>query len=418
MPQPVPDASQHQVTRRTPTVLISVLAFATGASIANLYYAQPLVASIAREIGISPDLAGSVVSVTQIAYGLGLFLLVSLADLIENKRLVRILLSIATLGLIVSALSSSATIFFAASFLVGLCSVAAQVLLPYIAHLVPEERRGRVVGNVMAGVLSGIMLARPIALFIAGSFGWRSVFWFSAVLMIAIILALSWMMPRHEPRNAMGYHRILTSMVRLFRDSPILQRRAMYQALMFGAFNMFWTAVPLLLADRFGLSQHGIALFALAGAGGALAAPFAGRLADRGLIRITSAGTMIVLGLSFYGARWAASGMSLIALALLAVLIDGAVQGNQVVSQRIIFSGPAATRGRTNAIYMTMQFAGGAIGSVLGTVTYERGGWTATATAGGIVAVITLLLFATESRSGKFVLKAKENQNENAKRRD
>jgi len=243
------------------------------------------------------------------------------------------------------------------------------------------------------------MLARPISLFIAGSFGWRSVFWFSAVLMIAIIIALSLVMPRHEPRNEMGYRRILTSMVRLFRDSPILQRRAAYQAMMFGAFNMFWTAAPLLLAERFGLSQHDIAWFALAGAGGALAAPFAGRLADRGLIRVTSAGTMIVLGLCFYGTRWAAGGLSLIALVVLAILIDGAVQGNQVVSQRIIFSGPAATRGRTNAIYMTMQFMGGAVGSVLGTVTYDWGGWTATATAGGLAGLLTLALFATEKRS-------------------
>ena len=384
---------------KAPTVLIAVLAFATGSSIANLYYAQPLVASIAREVGITPDLAGSLVSVTQIAYGLGLFLLVSLADLVENKLLVRVLLSIATIGLLTAALSSSAVLFFIASFLIGFCSVAAQVLLPYIAHLVPEERRGRAMGNVMAGVLSGIMLARPVALFIAGSFGWRSVFWFSAALMILIILTLSAMMPKHEPRNEMGYHRILTSMVRLFRDSPILKRRAAYQALMFGAFNMFWTAAPLLLADRFGMSQHGIALFALAGAGGALAAPFAGRLADRGLIRATSAGAMIVLGLAFYGARFAAAGLPLIALVIFAVLIDGAVQGNQVVSQRIIFSGPADMRGRTNAIYMTMQFAGGAVGSVLGTLTYEWGGWTATATTGGLVGLLTLALFATEWRS-------------------
>jgi predicted MFS family arabinose efflux permease len=139
------------------SVLITVLAIATGALIANLYYAQPLVASIGPEIGIDPGLAGSVVSVTQIGYGLGLFLLVSLADIVENRKLVLVTLGITALGLVGVATSTSAIPFFAASFLIGLCSTGAQVLLPFVAHLVPAERRGRVVGNVMAGVLTGII---------------------------------------------------------------------------------------------------------------------------------------------------------------------------------------------------------------------------------------------------------------------
>src|SRR5260370_180725 len=153
----------------------------------------------------------------------------------------------------------------------------------------------------MAGVLTGIMLARPVALFIAASFGWRAVFWSSAVLMIMIGLMLARVMPRYKPRGGIHYGQILSSLVGLFRDTPTLRRRAAYQSLMFAAFSMFWTAAPLMLADRFSMGQYGIALFALAGAGGALAAPFVGRLADRGLARSMTAGSMIVLGLSFYG---------------------------------------------------------------------------------------------------------------------
>ncbi len=159
-----------------PSALIAVLAIATGALVANLYYAQPLIRSIGPEIGVSPDLAGSVTSITQIGYGIGLFMLVSLADLVENKRLVLTTLACTTIGLIGAALSTSLVPFFMASFLVGFCSTGAQVLLPFVAYLVPEARRGRVLGNVMACVLTGIMLARPVSLFIAASFGWRSVF--------------------------------------------------------------------------------------------------------------------------------------------------------------------------------------------------------------------------------------------------
>lgn len=380
------------------SALIILFAIATGALVANLYYAQPLIASIGPELGISPGLAGSVVSITQIGYGAGLLLLVSLADLVENRQLVLVMLSVTVVGLMGAAISTGAATFFAASFLLGLCSSGAQVLLPFIAHLAPEARRGRVVGGVMAGVLTGIMLARPVALFIAASFGWRAVFWSSAVLMIAIGLMLARVMPRYRPRGGIHYGQILASLIGLFRDTPVLRRRAAYQALMFAAFSMFWTAAPLMLADRFGMGQYGIALFALAGAGGALAAPFVGRLADRGLARSMTAGAMLILGLSFYGTSWAVAATSIAALVVLTILLDAAVQTNQIVSQRIIYAVPVDTRGRTNALYMTLLFAGGAVGSVLGTVTYHWGGWNATASAGGLMGLLMLLLFAAELR--------------------
>jgi predicted MFS family arabinose efflux permease len=390
--------SEAAAAARGPSAaLVTVIAVATGALVANLFYAQPLIASIAPEIGISADLAGSVVSITQIGYGVGLFLLVSLADLVENKRLVLTTLTLTIVGLIGVAVSTAAAPFFAAAFVIGLSSTGAQVLIPFVAHLVPEARRGRILGNVMAGLLTGIMLARPLSLFIAASFGWRAVFWCSAALMVVIGLALARMMPRHRPRPGLHYGQILASMVGLLRDLPMVRRRAAYQALMFAAFNMFWTAAPIMLAERFHMSQHGIGLFALAGAGGALAAPIAGRLADRGVLRSLTAGAMAVLGLAFYATTWAAAAGALVSLVVLTVLLDAAVQTNQITGQRIIFAVPAEKRGRVNAIYMTIVFIGGALGSMLGTLTYHAGGWTATAAAGGAIGLLALVLFATES---------------------
>jgi predicted MFS family arabinose efflux permease len=208
------------------------------------------------------------------------------------------------------------------------------------------------------------------------------------------------MMPRHQPSGGIGYGRILMSMTGMLLSMPALRWRAAFQALMFGAFNMFWTVAPLMLAKRFGLGEHGIGLFALAGAGGALAAPIAGRLADRGLGQVATAAAMIVLGLSFYATGWAVMAGALIALVLLSVIIDAMVQINQVVSQRIIFSVPPQIRGRVNAIYMTITFIGGAIGSVLGTVLYDRGGWAAIAVAGVVIGAVALLLFVVQARGG------------------
>lgn len=394
---PVSAQEAEQGPERGPSsALVTTLAVAAGALVANLYYAQPLVASIAPEIGVGPDLAGSLVSVTQIGYGLGLFLLVSLADLVENRTLVLTTLAFTALGLLGAATAGSAAPFFAASLLIGIASSGAQVLVPFVAHLAPEKRRGRLIGNVMAAVLTGIMLARPASLFIAANFGWRAVFFASAALMVVIGVLLAKMMPRYTPRGGMHYGRILASMPALLRDIPVLRWRAAYQALLFGAFNMFWTAAPLMLAERFGMSREGIALFALAGAGGALAAPLAGRLADHGLAQAATAGAIIAMGLSFWASEWAVVALALIALVVLTLIIDAAVQTNQVISQRIIFAVPAEIRGRVNALYMTFTFAGGAAGSVLGTVTYHSGGWTMTALAGAGIGLIALALFALE----------------------
>ena len=392
---PSADADGHA----PPGALITVLAIATGALVANLYYAQPLVRSIAPAIGIDPALAGSVVSVTQIGYGIGLFFLVSLADLVENKRLVLTLLALTTLGLLGVGLATGAAVFFVASMTVGICSVGAQILLPFTAHLVPVERRGRVVGNVMAGVLTGIMLARPLSLFVASVLGWRAVFLLSAGLMVAIAASLATMMPRHKPQGGMSYGQVIGSMAQLARERPTVLWRASYQALMFAAFNLFWTAAPVMLADRFGLNERAVALFALAGAGGAFAAPFAGRLADRGLGTVTTAVAMALLGLCFAATIGATQAGLLLGLALLAVIIDAAVQTNQVVGQRTIFAVPSEIRGRVNAVYMTISFLGGALGSMLSTVTYHHGGWTLTAVAGTLIGCANLALLAAETLS-------------------
>ena len=380
--------------------LVTVVAIATGALVANLYYAQPLIGSIGPELGISDRLAGAVTSVTQIGYGAGLFLLVSLADIVENRRLVLTTLSLTIVALVAAALSTVAVPFFVASFVVGVCSTGAQVLIPFVSHLVPVERRGRTVGNIMAGLLTGIMLARPAALFIAASFGWRAVFWCSAVLMVAILIALVRMMPKHPPSGRMHYFKILSSMAGLWMTLPALRWRAAYQFLMFAAFNMFWTAAPLMLAEQLGLSQRAIGLFALAGAGGALSAPLAGRLADRGLSKATTCGSMLLVGIGFLATDWAAAAQMVVGLAVLAFLIDAGVQANQVVSQRIIFSAATAgNRGRINALYMTVTFGGGALGSLLGTVSYHWGGWAATAVTGGVIGLMLLAIFAMELRS-------------------
>ncbi len=381
------------------STLVATLAVATGVIVANLYYAQPLVAQIAPEIGVSQDFAGVIVSLTQVGYGLGLILLVPLADIVENRILTLTTLGLATMSLLAAAVAKSAVIFLLAALAIGIFSSGAQVLVPFITHFVPANRRGRTVGLVMAGLLTGIMLARPLALFVAADLNWRAVFFGSAALTGTIGIVLWRIMPTYHPSGATHYKAVLSSLPGLLRDTPILRRRAAYQTLMFCAFNLFWTAVPLMLAERFGLSGYAIGLFALAGAGGAFAAPLAGRLADHGLSRAATFGAMASLAVAFLATGWAEKILSLAILVVATLMIDAAVQTNQIVSQRAIFSTAASSRARINAVYMTIVFVGGATGSLLGTLTYHAGGWMVTAISGVALGIAGLAIFATESKT-------------------
>lgn len=378
--------------------LTFLFALSCGAMVGNLYYSQVLIGLISPELGLADSLAGLIVTLTQLGYGAGLLLLVSLADLVENRRLILLTVAGTMAGLIGVALSRSAMGFLLGSFLVGFCAVGAQILVPLAAHLTGERSRGRVIGNIMGGLIAGIMLARPLASMVAASFGWRAVFWLSAALMLVILLLLWRSLPRRKPRTGMHYGQILVSTIQMMLTNRTLQRRTAYQGMVFAMFNLFWTAAPLMLARDFGLGQRGIGLFALAGAGGALAAPLAGRLADRGLVRPATGLALLSILLCFLVAGWAAAAGLLLVLALAAILLDAATQTNQVVGQRVIYSISAEARGRLNAGYMTVVFLCGAAGSGLAAVTYVRGGWWLTALTGAGMALAILLLFLTECR--------------------
>ncbi len=381
-----------------PTWLGLLLATACGLIAANIYYAQPLVGPISAALQLSPRAAGLIATMAQVGYGVGLLLVVPLCDLVENRRLVFLILCVAVLALLGAAVSTSAAAFLAAAALIGLGSVAVQILVPYAAHLAPDASRGRVVGNVMSGLMLGIMLARPAASLVTEALSWRAVFVISSALMAGLAVVLRVALPRRQPAPGLGYGSLLASMARLVRHTPILRRRALYQACLFGAFSLFWTAVPLQLASRYHLSQNGIALFALVGVTGAIAAPLAGRMADRGwskpvtALAMSSVGAALLLGL--LGSS--ASGPGLLILAATAILLDFGVAANGVLGQRAIYALDAAARGRLNGLYMATFFGGGAIGSALGGWSYAEGGWPLTMATGLLLPVIALAYFLTE----------------------
>ena len=399
MPAPVAVHASRAAGPGVATRLVTLFATAGGLLVANVYYSQPIAGPIAASLGLPPEATGLIVTATQAGFGLGLLFIVPLRDLIENRRLVLALTGGAAAGLLAAALSSAPLTYLLAAALIGLGSVAAQVLVPFAAHLAPEPVRGRVVGNVMSGLMIGIMLARPVAGFVTQIASWRALFYVSAIGMALLALGLGLGLPERAPAVHTSYSTLLKSMGLLALRMRVLQRRALYQACLFVAFSLFWTTVPLLLTGPvFGMSQGRLALFALVGGAGAIAAPLAGRLADRGYTRPATAFAILAVGGAFLltHLRCDGSAFHLACLIGAAVLLDFGMTANLTLGQRAIFVLGAEFRSRLNGLYMAAFFAGGAAGSSLGGWAYASGGWALASAAGCGLAILALGLFLTE----------------------
>jgi len=389
-------------TATSPGAAISfLLALACGVLAADIYYAQPLVGLIAESLQIPGRAAGLVVTLTQIGYGLGLILVVPLGDIFENRRLILTLVGLSVLALFATAVAPTAGAFFLAAFCTGLGAVAVQVLVPYAAHMADEATRGRAVGNVMSGLMLGIMLARPVSSFIANYLAWQGVFVLAAAVLVGLGAVLRLKLPQRHPSSRMGYGALMRSIARIAATTPVLQRRALYHAAMFGAFSLFWTVTPLLLSSpAIGLSQGGIALFALVGAASVVASPIAGRIADRGWGRVATR-LALLGGVASFGLCLLVPSDPRAAIATLivaALLLDFAVTTNLVLGQREIFLLDASIRARLNGIYMATFFLGGALGSALGVWAYASGGWVIAMTLGLVAPALAFVYALTETR--------------------
>jgi predicted MFS family arabinose efflux permease len=378
--------------------MVTLMAAACGIVVANIYYAQPLIGMIGPAIGLSTHDASLIVSLTQLGYAIGLVLLVPLGDLLENRALVVWTIAASIPALLLAGFAHSGGVMLLAALCIGITSVAVQMLIPMAAHLTPEDRRGRVVGNIMSGLLFGILLARPVSSVIADVASWRLVFFLSAIVMAGLAVLLRLALPQRQPRARQAYGALLVSLFVLPVQLPLLRQRAAYQAALFVGFSLYWTGVPLLLARDYGFSQAGIAAFALVGAGGALIAPVAGRLADRGYLRQGTVFGLLSVTAAFLVALAGGLAHSLVLLALGGVLLDAGVQTNMVFSQRAIYTLAPEIRSRLNGIFIAIFFLGGAAGSAVTSWMMARFGWPGLCALGAVLPVLALGYFISTLR--------------------
>ncbi len=397
MTRSMPPETLEPARAPVPAALTFTLALACGVAVANLYYVQPLVGLISRDLGMPVSSAGLLVTVTQLGYAAGLLLVVPLGDIVENRRLIVGMLGLLVCALVALTFAPNEPLFLIGSIVLGLGTSTVQIIVPFAGHLAPDATRGRIVGDVVSGLLFGIMLSRPVASFVAHVGGHHAIFALSAVATSALAVLLARVLPERRPRG-MPYLQAIRSLRPLLLHTSVLRRRGAYQAALFGVFSLFWTAVPLLLeGPRFHFSQVGIGLFALAGAAGAIVSPYAGRAADAGKTRLV---TLLSLTGAVLGCLAALAGGLLVSWPILmvaALLLDMAAAANLVVGQRAIFALGADIRGRLNGLYLALFFIGGGIGSLVAGFALAAGGWAAVTFVGLVFPIMALAYFATET---------------------
>jgi predicted MFS family arabinose efflux permease len=374
--------------------MLLLFAIAGGLSVANVYYAQPLLDAMAQELGIAPAAIGLVVTLTQVGYAFGLILIVPLGDLLDRRRLIVGQTLLSAIALVVVGTASSATVLLAGMILVGLLAVVVQVLVAFAATLATPAERGRAIGTVTSGIVAGILLARFFSGLLADIGGWRTIYLTSAALMLIMAALLARVLPGHQAKTAGGlsYGRLLRSTLALLAEEPILRERAVFALLIFASFSCFWSSIALpLSAPPLALSHTTIGALGIAGVAGALAARNAGRLADRGWAdRTTGLSLMLML------AAWVSVAFVHTAfwpLVAGVIMLDLAGQAVHVTNQSLIVAARPDSASRLVGAYMVFYSIGSAAGAIASTMAYAMAGWIGVCILGASISAGALLFW-------------------------
>ncbi|MEU1820135.1 MFS transporter [Streptomyces roseifaciens] len=380
--------------------VVILFAVACGAAVANVYFSQPLLVTMGRDLAMSPALVGSVVTLTHVGYGLGLFFLVPLGDMADRRRLIVAQFLLLVMALTVVAAAHTVAILLAGMAATGLFAVVTQTLVAFAASLAPPAGRGRVVGLVTSGVVIGILLARTASGLMADLAGWRSVYLASAALTALLALVLYRVLPRHSdtPPTTLRYGQLLRSTITLFARERLLRLRALFGLLIFAAFSTLWSSVALPLSEApYSLPHSAIGALGLIGVAGALAATVAGRLNDRGLSRRTTGIALALLAASWLPLAFTRS--SLWALVAGVILLDLAVQAVHVTNQTLIYALHPDAGSRLIGGYMVFYSIGSATGALAATSLCTVAGWGAVCALGAAFSCLGLVLWAFTGHS-------------------
>lgn len=384
-------------TRPLGSGTVFAMALVCAFAVANIYYNQPMIVLMASDLGVSVDFAGFITTSTQAGYTVGLALLAPLGDRFERRGLILRMIALLILALVAASIAPNFWLLLLASFFIGVLSIVAQYTIPMAATLSSPEKRGSVIGIVMAGLLTGILGARVLSGVIAEQAGWRAMFVIAAGIMVLVAGVVRFAFPRLAATSTLGYGALMRSLLPLWRQEPTLRESTIVAAFSFAAFNVFWTTLtPHLASPELGYGPTVAGMFGLVGLLGALTATVAGRVADRVNPRLIVGISVAMLVLAFL--MMGVSGHLIIGLVVGVIVLDIGLQGVQITSQTRIFALQPEARNRVNTLFMTAYFIGGTAGSFIGTLAWQFGGWAGVSATGTALALVAFIIHLSGPR--------------------
>jgi predicted MFS family arabinose efflux permease len=382
-------ASSASITKGQTLLLAGVV----GATVANIYYIQPLLPTLADYFSTSASGIGEVAMLTQLGTAAGMLVFVPLGDTHQRRSLAFWLLLASSVALALFGGAHNVVMLALAGLMIGFTASAVHVLVPFAAHLAPEDQKGSAVGIVLSGLLLGILLARTVSGYISQSFGWRTMYMLASGLMLIAAFGVRTKLPSQQPDVRLSWLKLLGSAWTLVRQQPVVRDATLISALLFFAFSAFWTTLAFFLAgDHYSYGAAAAGNFGLVGAIGALAAPLLGKLADRFSARRNVLMTVIVTSISFViMALW---GKHLTGLIVGVLLLDIGMQGTHVSNQTRIYAVLPEAKSRMNMVYMFVYFLAGAIGSLAGAKAWQVFGWTGVCGLGFVATLAVLVTYA------------------------
>jgi predicted MFS family arabinose efflux permease len=376
---------------QTSWLMAIICAFA----VANLYYNQPILAAIAQSFQVSAAEVGWIPTLTQLGYASGLLLFVPLGDRLEQRRLIVIMLLISSMTLFAAALSPNLNALVLTSFAIGATTISAQILIPFATQLAPPSDQGKIIGNLMSALFVGILLARPIGGWIGEQFNWRGIYWMAGGVMVVLAIVSTQLLPKYQPKSKLSYGELLGSLWALVKSQPTLREASLIQAMLFGAFSVFWSTLAFLLTrPPYSYGSQAVGLFGLVGIAGILVAPLLGRIADKG----TSKTLRLIIGMSIFGAivayaifwQWSTQLWGLI---LGSIVLNLSSQSALIANQVKIYSLDPNARSRLNTVFMVATFLGASLGSVIGTYGWNLMQWKGVCLAGALLLGVAAMQF-------------------------
>lgn len=368
-----------------------VMTIATGMVVANIYYNQPLLADISKDLKVSQGQGGLLAMLTQSGYAAGMLFTVPLGDMLERKKLIMFEFFMTIIALLLAAWSPNIHLLMVASFLIGAFSIIPQLIVPMAAHLSRQDQRGKTIGFVMSGLLIGILLSRTVSGYVGAHLGWRAIFLIAAVLMFILWIALYFLLPQVHSEYTGSYKELMKSLIDLIKEEPVLRVAAIRGALCYACFSGFWTTLVFLLKEpQYHAGSEAAGAFGLVGAFGALAASQMGRLSDKGNSYKLTALSILLVVISYIVFGFSANNIILLVIGV--IIMDMGVQATHISNQAVIFALRPEARNRLNTVYMVTYFIGGAAGTFVASQAWNIYKWNGVVVMGISLSVLSLII--------------------------